>query len=870
MDQTTKNQKRICVGLLAHVDAGKTTLCEGLLYQSGQIKTQGRVDHGDTCLDYYALERARGITIFSKQAQIHTPAAEITLLDTPGHVDFSAEMERTLQVLDYAILVISGSDGVQAHTLTLWRLLQRYRVPVFLFVTKMDLLGPGEEALLRQLQQRLDPSCADFTTRAADWPENLAVCDEGLLEAYLETGTVTDVQIAGLVAERKCFPCYFGSGLRLEGIDALLQGLQDYTRMPQPEEDFAAAVYKIGRDAQGNRLTYVKVTGGALTVRMPITYGAQDGSLTEKVSQIRVYSGAKYKTVERAEPGMICALTGLTKTRSGQGLGRQPDAPKAQLQPVLRYRIALPEKTDPRQVLPKLLELEEEDPLLHIGWDEHLREIYVQLMGEVQIDVLQKLISERFDLAVQIDSGRILYLETIANTVEGVGHYEPLRHYAEVHILLEPLERGSGVVLDTDCSEDVLDRNWQRLILTNLAEKQHLGVLTGSPITDIKITLKAGKAHLKHTEGGDFRQASYRAVRQGLMQAESILLEPYYAFQLEVPTAQTGRAMNDIRCMSGSYDAPRTQLETTVLTGTCPVSTMRDYARQVAAYTQGLGSLQCRVEGYAPCHNQAEICEQIAYDPETDAQNVSGSVFCAHGAGFYVKWDEVRDYMHLSSVMEAEKPAEPVIPRLRTQNLNLDDKELEAIMQREFGPIRRKQYCAPVQASATAAVDSLPPMRQSLLVVDGYNVIFAWEELALLAQQDLEAAREALLEILTNYHGFTKNEIVVVFDAYRVKGGIGSRQDRGGIHVVYTRENETGDLYIERLVHEIGRNHTVRVVSSDGLIQLSALRTGVLRVSAREFYEDVLRVDARIRQTLQRLQERPDKLSDTAKITRKE
>ena len=516
------------------------------------------------------------------------------------------------------------------------------------------------------------------------------------------------------------------------------------------------------------------------------------------------------------------------------------------------------------------MELEEEDPLLHIGWDEHLREIYIQLMGEIQIEILQKLIADRFDLAVEIDAGRILYQETIADTVEGVGHFEPLRHYAEVHILMEPLEQGSGIVLDTDCSEDVLDRNWQRLILTNLAEKQHVGVLTGSPITDIKITLKAGRAHLKHTEGGDFRQACYRAVRQGLMQAKNILLEPYYAFRLEIPTAQMGRAMNDIRYMNGNFDPPETGLETTVITGTCPVSTMRDYARQVAAYTQGVGSLQCRVEGYAPCHNQQEVCEQIGYDPETDQENLSGSVFCAHGAGFYVKWDEVKNYMHLSSVLEEEKPEEPVIPQLRTRNLNIDDKELEAIMEREFGPIRRRQYTAPVRTSATAAVDSLPPMRQSLLVVDGYNVIFAWEELAELARQDLEAAREKLLEILTNYHGYTKSDTVVVFDAYKVKGGIGFRQDRNGVHVVYTKENETGDLYIERLVHDIGRNHTVRVVSSDSLIQLSALRTGVLRVSAREFYEEVMRVDARIRLTLQELKTKPERLSDTASITRRE
>lgn len=829
--------KRLAVGVLAHVDAGKTTLCEGLLYTAGKLRKLGRVDHGDTCLDHDALERRRGITIFSKQAHLHLPEASVTLLDTPGHVDFSAEMERTLQVLDYAVLVISGTDGVQAHTLTLWRLLQRYRIPVFLFVTKMDLPGASQSSIMAQLQEKLHPGCVNFS--AEDWQDNLALCDEYLLDVYLKTGQVPSELAAGLIAARRCFPCYFGAGLRLEGLETLLLGLQHFTLQRSPLPAFGASVYKISRDRQGNRLTFLKVTGGTLRVR--------DAIGTEKINQLRLYTGEKFETVSQVEPGDVCAVVGLQNTKSGQGLGLQPDAAAPQLQPVLRYRLTLPPQCSPQTALPKLMELEEEDPQLHIVWDAVLREIHIQLMGAVQIEVLEQLISERFDLPVQMEAGQILYQETIAASVEGVGHYEPLRHYAEVHLLLEPLEPGSGIVLDTDCNEDLLARNWQKLILSNLAEKQHRGVLIGAPITDLKITLKAGRAHLKHTEGGDFREAAWRAVRQGLRRAKSILLEPVYAFRLEIPLAQVGRAMQDIKRMCGQFDTPEIGQETAVLTGHAPVSTMQDYASAVAAYTQGKGMLQCRVDHYAPCHNQAEVCAQCAYDPEADLENPSGSVFCAHGAGFYVPWDQVAEYMHLGSILEVEKPDS--VPPLRTRNLHLDDKELEAIMEREFGPDRRRRERARVQSSIPQK--TVAPLRPKLLVVDGYNVIFCWQELAELARESLELAREKLLDQLANYRAFTGTETIVVFDAYRVRGGTGAKQDVHGIHVVYTAENETGDLYIERLAHEIGKNYAVCVVTSDALVQLSALRSGILRVSAREFQAEVARTAVQISQTIQ-------------------
>ena len=838
--------KHICIGITAHVDAGKTTLSEAMLYQAGALKKLGRVDHQDAFLDTFALERARGITIFSKQAEFSLPHTEVTLLDTPGHVDFSAEMERTLQVLDCAVLVISGTDGVQAHTETLWRLLTRQGIPTFLFINKMDLDGADRNALLQELKSRLDSGCVDFTSTDT-MAEELAVCDEGLLEQYLETGMVDDSQIAQLVAERKAFPCYFGSALKLDGVDALLDGLERYLPAPQYGADFGARVFKIARDAQGNRLSYLKITGGTLSVREQLS-GGEDGGWQEKVSGIRIYSGEKFRTAERIESGMVCAVTGLTHTRPGMGLGAEAGALPPVLEPVLGYRVCLPEGCDAHVMLRNLRQLEEEDPQLHIVWDETLREIHVQLMGTVQIEVLKSLIRERFDVDVQVDSGRILYQETIAAPVEGVGHFEPLRHYAEVHLLLEPAERGTGLTFDTACSEDVLDRNWQRLILTHLAEKCHRGVLTGAPLTDVKITLLAGRAHVKHTEGGDFRQATWRAVRQGLMQAESVLLEPYYAFRIEVPAEQIGRAISDVRLMSGTFSSPETHGDMAVLTGRAPVATMRDYPAEVAAYTRGRGRISCSVAGYDTCHNAQEVIAESGYDPTRDLDNTPDSVFCAHGAGTVIPWDRVRDYMHIDTGFgKAETQTPPPAPRMFRRRFDLDDRELEEILQREFGPIRRAQYAAPVRNAAPGAdeterVELFHPRRERV-IVDGYNVIFAWDELRALADSGhIDAARERLMDALSNYAAFTRREVVVVFDGYRVPGGQGEKFDRSGLHVVFTRQGETADAYMEKLADEIGKNESVRVVTSDALIQLTALRAGVLRMSAREFRQELAQV----------------------------
>ena len=833
--------KQLVVGIMAHVDSGKTTLSEAMLYHAGAIKKLGRVDHKDAYLDTHALERQRGITIFSKQAMFSTENMDVTLLDTPGHADFSAEMERVLHVLDYAILVISGTDGVQAHTETVWRLLRRYHVPTFLFVNKMDLAGADKAAVLRDLRKNLSENCLDFTY-GEDLSEELAMCDEALLERYMETGEITDGDIAALIRERKLFPCYFGSALKLDGVEEFLTGLDKFTLAPAYPSQFGAKVYKIARDAQGNRLTYLKITGGSLKVRTPLTYIAQTGEMVEeKVNQLRLYSGAKFEPADAVEAGETCAVLGLTKTWPGQGLGCSEDASAPILEPVLSYRIALPAGVDVRLMLPKLQQLEEEDPMLHIVWNEHLQQIHAQLMGEVQIEILKSLIQERFDVAVEVDSGHIMYRETIANTVEGVGHFEPLRHYAEVHLLLEPLEQGSGLVFDTDCSEDVLDRNWQRLILTHLLEKQHVGVLTGSPITDMKITLIAGRSHPKHTEGGDFRQSTYRAVRQGLMQAESVLLEPIYSFRLEVPSNQLGRAINDIRSMSGTFQTPDDYGEMVTLTGTAPVSLMRSYQTEVAAYTRGRGKLSCALSGYAPCHDARKVIEEIGYDPESDVANTPDSVFCAHGAGFNVKWNEVHNYMHVDSGLKDRREAdEPLQPRVCTRNLNIDDKELEAIMEREFGAIKRPQYRSARQEMKLERMSRpTPERRKEYVIVDGYNMIFAWENLRPLAEMDLDAARQLLMDQLANYRAFKGCELVLVFDAYRVKGNQGSRFVHHDVHVVYTKENETGDMYIEKLANSIGQNFMVKVATSDALIQLSALRSGVLRISAKEFEREV-------------------------------
>ncbi len=853
-----KPKKQICAGLLAHVDAGKTTLCEALLYRSGMIGTPGRVDHKNAFLDTHNLERARGITIFAKQAVLRLPDAEITLLDTPGHVDFSSEMERTLQVLDYAILVISGTDGVQAHTRTLWRLLERYQVPAFVFVTKMDLPGADKASVLNCLSTQLKLPCVDFQQEMEGRFDACAMCDEALMEEYLESGVLEDESIAAAIARRALVPCFFGSGLRMQGIDELLVALSRYTKEPSYGEEFSARVFKISRDSQGARLTHLKLTGGSLKVRSLLKYQNENGEpKEEKIQAIRTYSGEKFTALEEVPAGSVCALVGLSATWPGQGLGAAEEAKKPLLEPVLSYRIVLPQGVDARTMLPKLRLLAEEDPQLHILWQERLQEIHVQLMGDVQIEVLCKLIEERFDVLVTVDAGRILYKESILEPVEGVGHFEPLRHYAEVHLLLEPLPQGSGLQFATDCSENVLDRNWQRLILTHLIEKQHLGVLIGAPITDLRLTLKSGRAHLKHTEGGDFRQATYRAVRQGLMKAKSVLLEPWYQFQLLLPREHLGRAMSDIRMMDGSFEPPQEQEELVLLTGNAPVSTMRNYAREISAYTHGRGQLSCFVSGYAPCHNSAQVIAETDYDPTADLENTPDSVFCAHGAGFNVRWDQVQEYMHLESCLRQRQEEAPVV---RRQNLDIDEKELEAIMEREFGPIRRREYSAPRKAPVLRE-RSIPEQKKTqYTIVDGYNVIFAWEGLRELAQQDLAQAREELINLMINYRGFTHCELVLVFDAYKTPGNPGSKSIQDGVRIVYTAQGETGDRYIEQLANDIGRNHNVRVVTSDALIQLSALRSGILRVSAAEFEQELLRTDEQIAALLRSLRAGPDRM----------
>ena len=826
-------KQALCLGILAHVDAGKTTLSEAMLYCSGARRTLGRVDHRDAFLDTHDLERQRGITIFSKQALFETANRAVTLVDTPGHADFSAEAERVMPILDCAVLVISGTDGIQAHTLTLWRLLEQYSVPVFLFINKMDLPGKERSALLAQLQSQFSAACVDFSQDKEAIAEAAAMCGEALLENYLESGTVTDGNIRELIAARKLFPCCFGAGLKLEGVDTLLELLDLYGPQPVYPGGFGAKVYKISRDPQGNRLTWLKITGGSLKVRTPLSYTDPKGQqLEEKAVQLRLYSGEKFTAPEEVFPGQLCAVTGLTATFIGQGLGMEPAGCAPVMEPVMTYRIDLPKGTDPTAALQKLRLLEEEDPQLHIVWDDRLKQIYAQIMGKVQLEVLRSLIAQRFSMEVTTDAGRIFYKETIAAPVEGVGHFEPLRHYAEAHILLEPLPPGSGLVFDTVCPTDVLDGNYQRLILTHLAEKTHLGVLTGAPITDMKLTLLVGRAHVKHTEGGDFRQATYRAVRQGLMQAKSVLLEPQYRFTLTLPTEQVGRAITDIRTMHGDFAPPEAVGDTSVLTGTVPAATLGDYADQVAAYTQGRGRLQLALDGYVPCHNTEEVVAALAYDPEADLENSPDSVFCDHGAGVTVKWDRVKDFMHLESGLKEEKP------QLITRNLRMDDKELEAIMEREFGPVKRPLYHAPANRPAKETLTIRAP-RQTALIVDGYNIIFAWESLAQTAQTDLDAARRHLCDWLSSYAGFKKCRLVVVFDGYKVKGNPGEKGHFHNIQVVYTKENETADAYIEALVAQIGKNYAVRVATSDGLVQLSSLRSGVLRMSARELWEEL-------------------------------
>ena len=826
-------KSQLNIGLLAHVDAGKTTLSEALLYCSGARRTFGRVDHADTLLDTHDLERARGITIFSKQARLETGNRAITLVDTPGHVDFATEAERVMPILDCAVLVISGTDGVQAHTMTLWQLLRRYRVPTFLFISKMDLPGMERSALLAQLQSQLGTGCIDFTQDRDAIVEESALCDEALLENYLESGTVTDANICGLISDCKVFPCCFGAALKLQGVDTLLQLLDAYAPDPQYPTDFAARVYKISRDPQGARLTWLKVTGGSLKVRAPLTYQNTKGdTLEEKCQQLRLYSGEKFAAAEEVFPGQLCAVTGLSATYAGQALGAETAVLQPLVEPVMTYRIALPTSCDPLTALPKLRQLEEEDPQLHILWDDRLKQIHVQLMGKVQLEVLRSVIASRFGLNITFADRRIYYKETIAAPVEGIGHFEPLRHYAEVHLLLEPLPRGNGLVFDTTCHTDVLDIGYQRLILAHLGEKPHRGVLTGAPITDMKITLLIGKAHLKHTEGGDFRQATYRAVRQGLMQAQSVLLEPWYRFRLTVPTEQIGRAITDIRAMGGEFDAPEAVGTNSVLTGTVPAAELGDYADTLAAYTQGRGQLQVTLQGYDTCHNTEAVVAALAYDPESDLDNTPDSVFCAHGAGFTVKWNNVREYMHLDSGYgKAAAPA--IIPRK-----HIDDKELEAIMEREFGPVRTKLWHAPQNRPATEEITIRPPKEQCI-IVDGYNIIFAWEDLAQTAEHDLEAARRHLCDRLASYAGYKKCRLVVVFDGYNAKGNPGEKSKYHTIQLVYTPQSQTADAYIEALADQIGKNYAVRVATSDSLVQLSSMRSGVLRMSARELQEEV-------------------------------
>ena len=820
------------IGLLAHVDSGKTTLSEALLYVSGTRRTLGRVDHKDAFLDTHALERSRGITIFSKQARMETATRDLTLVDTPGHVDFSAEAERILPILDCAVLVISGTDGVQAHTVTLWKLLERYHVPTFLFINKMDLPVRLKREILEELQSQLSSGCIDFTGDADEIAESCAMCDEALLETFLETGEVTKGNIRGLIRERKVFPCCFGSALKIQGVEELLSVLDTYAPETEYPEAFAARVYKITRDPQGNRLTWLKVTGGTLKVRSLISYVNQKGeSLEEKAVQLRLYSAEKFTPAEEVSAGGLCAVTGLTATFAGLALGAEKHGLPCALEPVMTYRVNLPKGADPATVLPKLRQLEEEDPQLHLI--SRGSAIHVQIMGKVQMEIFRSLVQERFGLEITLDDQRIFYKETIADTVEGVGHFEPLRHYAEVHVLLEPLPSGSGIVTDTVCSPDVLDMVYQKLILSHMEEKIHRGVLTGAPITDMKITLLVGKAHLKHTEGGDMRQATYRAIRQGLMQARSVLLEPWYEFVLTMPTEYIGRAITDIRAMGGEFEAPEAVGTSSTLKGLVPAAELKDYADAVAAYTQGRGRLQLTLHGYLPCHNQAEVVEQTGYDPEADLENTPDSVFCARGAGFTVKWHQVKDYMHLESGLKEKKA-----PELITRNYQADDRTLEQIMLREFGPQSTTLYRSPANRPATESF-TIKPLKPKYIIVDGYNIIFAWDDLAKIAQGDMDAARRRLCDILSSYAGFTKVRLVVVFDGYKQKGNPGEKSQFHNIQVVYTREGETCDAYIEALVHDIGGSYAVRVATSDNLVQLSSFRSGVLRMSARELLLDV-------------------------------
>lgn len=877
-----ENTNKLTIGILAHVDAGKTTLAESILYLTGSIRKLGRVDHQDAFLDTYELERERGITIFSKQAEFRLGEREVTLLDTPGHVDFSAEMERTLQVLDYAILVISGADGVQGHVQTLWRLLKQYEIPVFLFINKMDQPDTNENALMEELTKRLDEKCINFSAglETEEAKENLAVCDEAVLEHYLESGEIQKEEIINLIAKRKVFPCYFGSALKIQGVEEFLKGIETFTKKCAYPEEFGARVFKIARDAQGNRLTYLKITGGSLKVKMLLSNEKEAGEgkeelWEEKAEQIRIYSGNSFEAVKEAKAGSVCAVAGLSHTYCGQGLGIEAHTFLPVLEPVLTYKIELPEDCNVHSMLIKLKELEEEEPQLHIVWDERLQEIHAQVMGEVQIEILKRMIWERYQTEVEFGSGKIVYKETIEDCVEGVGHFEPLRHYAEVHLKLEPAERGTGLHFFADCSEDLLDRNWQRLVMTHLEERMHKGVLTGSEITDMKVTLVSGRAHLKHTEGGDFRQATYRALRQGLKKAKSVLLEPVYEFRLELPADKVGRAMADIQKMYGEFQLSDSEGEYSVVTGFAPVSLMRDYQKEVMAYTSGHGRLFCTLKGYMPCHNADEVIEEMNYDSESDLENPTGSVFCAHGAGFIVPWYEVEDYMHLELQTPMQKQVEEEIPMPKRTPQEAEaylkegvqnEEELRAIFERTYGAVKRERQgweqvskrnpnrnpsVRSSETENTRKEKKREPIKEYLLV-DGYNIIFAWEDLNELSKINIESARNKLMDRLSNYQGYKKMTLILVFDAYKVKGNPGSVMKYHNIYVVYTKEAETADQYIEKTVHEIGRKYQVTVATSDALEQVIILGQGGNRLSAANLLEEVEAVEAEISKKVQK------------------
>jgi len=855
--------KKIVVGILAHVDSGKTTLSEALLYLSGSINKLGRVDHRDSYLDNFAVERERGITVFSKQAVLRYEDTIYTLLDTPGHADFSAEAERTLQVLDYAVLVISGTEGVQSHTRTLWQLLNRYNVPCFIFVNKMDLYGADRDRIMAQLKDKLSDSCVDFSVDKPALDENIALCDEDLLTAYEDNESLTTEEIQSAVAQRKVFPVMFGSALKLDGVENYLKALHEYTRMPEYSDRFSGIVYKISQDSHANRLTHLKVTGGILRVKEILESSRNEDD--EKVNQIRIYSGEKFTTADEASPGTICAVTGINFTRPGYGLGDRSDSSLPLLEPVLTYRVELPDDIDAHTALADMRILEAEDPQLNILWNERLSEIQVQVMGDIQLEILQRIIEDRFGYHVLFDRGNIIYKETIKEPVEGVGHFEPLRHYAEVHLLIKPTARDSGITINTRCKEDKLDKNWQRLILTHLHEKTHLGVLTGSPITDLEITLMSGRAHPKHTEGGDFRQATYRAVRQGLRSAQSILLEPVYDFTLELPPENVGRAMADIQRMCGSFQPPEILADSAVICGTAPVSTMCDYSREVIRYTRGAGKLSCTLKGYEPCHDPNEVISAIGYDPDSDTDNPCDSIFCSHGAGHNVKWNEVPLQMHLPSIFKKpgeETPSqakERLITAYRSQeDMFASDRELMRIFEQTYGPVRKRvsdtaprRYKAPESNSAKARKRPTPILSgPEYLLIDGYNVIHAWDDLRKLSEATIEGARNALINILCNYQGYKRCELIVVFDAYMVKGSHREVEDVDGIHIVYTKEAETADMYIEKVSHKLARDHRVRVVTSDRLEQLIIIGNGAIRVSSEEFADEIQTVEEEIREII--------------------